>query len=113
MTDWKGNEIKPGMEICFIRVIYRQYFQFGVLVPIAPGVHVDHMEDKRPDKPCWEVLESFIVDETLCISKTEGNITLKNPLSWIESGLQDDTILAIKGISDNREDYITIENRKA
>ena len=105
MTDWKGNEIKPGMEVCFIKVVDRQMFRFGVLEPVVPGVaHIENWEDNKPDKPCWEVVKCYKVEgDSLLVMDEEGIAKLVQPLEikckWMD---METHILAIKGISDTK-----------
>ncbi len=89
ILDWMGNEIKFGMEMCIIQVIDRNYC--------------------RPDKPDWKILETYEIceneDELLCYINTE-EIEGYYPLSFLTSFRFDNSkIIAIKGISDNREEY--------
>ena len=106
MTDYKGNEIKPGMEICAVKIIDRQMFRGGVLIPVVPGVaHIEHWEDKRPDRPCWEPGEYYKVNDSMCIQKNvssgEYEFTCTIRIDDMIVGLEKELyVIAIKGISD-------------
>ena len=98
MTDWKGNEIKPGMEVCIIKIIDKQYMVPGVLFPDGTCI----MADREPDKVCWEIGPYYLVEgEKLIITESIGEFTFSQPLE-IKCFFLDmnNYFLAIKGISD-------------
>jgi hypothetical protein len=107
ITDWKGNEIKPGMEICLIKVIDRHTMVFGMLIPLPDGGHKEYKEEKRPDSPCWEVGNYYLIDENFSyLAEDKADLTLRVSIHFIDFSMDKRThILAIKGISDNREEY--------
>ncbi len=112
MTDYKGNEILLGMEVCYIMILDRQYFRYGVFIHKEEGGWDQSWEDKRPDRPCWEVGKYYKVEDSvgyLCIKIISDGYTFYQSL---ESAFEDDTtILAIKGISDTEEDYLEFLNQ--
>lgn len=111
VKDWKGNILKPGDEFCYIRVINRQGMSFAGFIMFnedgTTTIDTTHVEPKREDQPCWEVSEYHRVDnkEYYYIKTSFG--TISSHISMINFDLMgiETTILAIKGISDNKEEY--------
>lgn len=103
ITDYLGNEVKDGMDICFITVIDKQQFRFmGYMIG---GEMKGSLEPERPDKPCFEKGEFYHLNNGLNYTKKHGGITYTAPLSMLTFGQQPTQILAIKGISDTEEQY--------
>ena len=107
ITDWKGNKIKDGDEICFIRIIERDYFgKAGMFIPDGKGSGANHWfkTEPNPDKECWEIGEYRKVemrDNVPYITIQSGEYTVTAPLSMSTMFMDKDcSILAIKGISD-------------
>jgi hypothetical protein len=91
--DWKGNEVKPGDEVCIIQTIDRQMFTLAG-------------QDPAPDKPCWHVGAYYKVDADYCITSVFEDYTftqfLKSALLFTDMSCN---ILAIKGVSDQKPTY--------
>ena len=104
ITDYLGNEVKSGMEICFIRVVDRQQFRFmGIYVG---GEKFGEEEPIRPDKSCWNIGEYINVETNLTYTKEIGGYTFTAPISMLIFSTDFSThILAIKGVSDNKKQY--------
>lgn len=107
MTDWKGNNIEAGMEVCFI-LINNHTPQINWLV----GGEV-HVMQEASDEPCLEVGEygtvqidsngkPFITIVTKGANELEGYTF--NFQQYLDSPFIDtkNLILAIKGISDTK-----------
>lgn len=106
VTDWKGNIIKEGDEICVIRTRKNCSFKnFGILYPNMDGTFTHHKVPDIPEEDCWEVIECMRVDKGLRVtSKINGGIgviiytrEVKHILDFMGSNV----ILAIKGVSDS------------
>lgn len=121
ITDWKGNEIKEGMEVTIILVVKRDYMHnFVIWMPKGDYGH-DEIRGKDkpdPDKECWET------GELLKVSNKDGVLGCFRDVRFWESGdvtefstahtfmtlsmllpLQNTCIIAIKGISDKEDEY--------
>ncbi len=64
--------------------------------------------DPPEDKDCWEVEEYFKIEKNLMYTTTEGGYTFHWPISNLEFYKEKNKILAIKGVSDFRGDYISM-----
>ncbi len=103
VTDWKGNEIKEGMEVCIIQTNTDNYFRDSKTgLPFTPIVD------------CWDI-KTYLVESkngNLVINTTtkganeaEGyTFHFSNPISML-TWTSKNCIIAIKGISDNEEEY--------
>lgn len=100
ITDWKGNAIKHGDEICLIKIKDKSYFgKVGMMIP-GQGM-VCSTEEPEPNKNCWKVGEYLKVDENLCITVKHGYYTFTQPISICMAYIDTSClILAIKGVSD-------------
>lgn len=123
VTDWKGNEIKEGMEVTIILVVKRDYMHsYSIFMPKGDnGFNIIHGKEKPdPDKECWEPGEFLTVinrDGVLGCkrlvrtwqmnegAKTEfGNSETFSSLNELKP-LSETCIIAIKGLSDKEDDY--------
>lgn len=109
ITDYKGNEIKPGMEICAVKIVDRQYIREGLYIPIDGGGYHEIWEDEKPDTPCWEPQEYFKVNNSMCIENTvrayDYTATFAWPVDmWVDRLDKECFVVAIKGISDTNTD---------
>lgn len=104
ITDYLGNEVKCGMEICFIRVVDKQQFRFmGCMVG---GEMIGTPEPERPDVPCWEVGKYINVEFGMNYTENINGFELTAPISMLIFGTDFNThILAIKGVSDSETQY--------
>lgn len=82
MTDWKGNEIKAGMEICAMRIADSK---FGGYFPIPDEIEY-YKVNEDGSVTNGEFTHTFELFKKLCYSTNTH-------------------VLAIKGISDNKEEY--------
>ena len=100
IADWKGNVVKPGDEICLIKIKDKSYFgKMGMMIPGKGIVWSD--KEPEPDKDCWKVGEYSKVDENLCITTKHGDYTFTQPISICMEFIDTTClILAIKGVSD-------------
>lgn len=99
ITDWKGNEIKPGMEIVLINTFIRQYFTEVGIPPHDPI-------------PCWDVYDPHIVElneHGILGYWTHGKHTgeFEGYTYSIFNAVQGvfrspDVLVAIKGVSDSK-----------
>lgn len=113
ITDWIGNEVMEGQEICLIQFKRIAYFgNVSFLIPNGNGGHTEIKSDKPPkeDEDCWEVGEYrkvYLLQGLPYISVKVGKYTFEQPLTMMVNFDIDKrtTILAIKGISDNKEYY--------
>jgi len=110
IVDWKGNEIKDGDEICFIKFLERDYYgKAGMFMPDGKGGGETHWFkiEPNPDKECWEVGEYLKVEmkgNIPYVTTKLGEYTFTQPISMMLFSMNKDcSILAIKGISDTPE----------
>jgi len=116
VKDWKGNLLKPGHEFCYIRVIDRQLIRFaGVMWIDGDKIEMDRRfeQPRREDEPCWKVGPYYKVDWDGYFQVEVSFGILSSHISIINFDLKgDDTrILAIKGLSDNKEEYEQYKNK--
>lgn len=121
VTDWKGNVIKEGDEICWVKIIDRDYVG-GVMFFNLHGDNKYETRDKEPDKDCWEPGKSYKVisqeDKLGHMQEVKSWSYSNQKLKWSDSFLKfislyeaiswlnDNThILSIKGVSDNEQEY--------
>lgn len=122
ITDWKGNEIKEGMEVTIILVVKRDYMHnFVIWMPKGDkGYDEIRGKDKPdPDENCWEpgeylkvINENGILGCRRTVRVWERN---ENNTDWdtanVFMSLQmmlpsfNTCIIAIKGISDKEDEY--------
>lgn len=102
ITDWKGNEVKEGDEICIIRRIRRPFFtNVSWLIPDGMGKFQEIKgSDPEPAKECWEVGDYTKVEPGFMCTTKEGDTTYKCHISLLTMFMTDDFVLAIKGLSD-------------
>lgn len=107
--DWKGNEIKPGMTIYFVRT-KNMPLKFGIIIPAGISVSGECEEQweseesyqERMNEEVWELGYGYEVTETdkkLFITMTDGEYSYRTPLSYKE---QENSVVAIKGVSDKK-----------
>lgn len=100
VTDWKGNIIKEGDEVCIIKIVDRPMFSnFGILVPVGGGVRWDSAEAPEP-KECWIPGEYLKIREGLTYVVNVHDQIVNSHVSLLTLFLDKDHILAIKGVSD-------------
>lgn len=106
LTDWKGNEIKPGHRVVQVRI--KPLFGRSQLCLINNG-KLQPLHDIL-DEPeyIWEPLDEYLVqgnEEYMVIFTEQGPYTLATPLSSLFLFKSDSIIICIKGFSDNEEDF--------
>ena len=113
VTDYLGNEIKEGDEVCFIQVIDRQYFsKIGYFIP-GTGESKE-VDVSRPDTPCFrkgDYYKVFLYHGCIAytISTDEFVLTEHIPPIWFNERT---TVIAIKGKSDTEEQYLNFKNKQ-
>ncbi len=111
MTDYLGNEIKEGMTILTIRV-KSQYGERGI---IFNGIYTK--DEIQPPSEMWDILQESYVQKRKggrlwrCDS-VEGQTYMSllndtSPFCFLDKGV----IVAIKGVSDNQEQYFKFINK--
>lgn len=99
IKDWKGNLVKEGDEICFIRtkIVHGRY---GMLWPQTG--ETTWME-QEPDEDVWLLSSYLRVGLGFLVTQVIGNCTIQQHLgSLILMNGQPNVILAIKGVSDTK-----------
>jgi hypothetical protein len=87
ITDYKGNEIKPGMEICIIDKSTNKRMR--------PGIISGFTQAER---------EYYRVDHNMVVHfKTSGGSHLFRTVEELSMWMTNDLILAIKKISDQQQ----------
>lgn len=121
ITDWKGNEIKPGMEVAFLQTV-RHVMGGGIMWPgryAKDGKPFFEETVKAHDEPCWILSEWMVVqksadDGRLYVTEVEngandleGYVFRMNVYLGEKNGFSDSPpVLAIKGVSDIKPDKI-------
>lgn len=104
ITDWKGNLIKEGDEICVIRIVDRPMFtNMTLMIPKGLPGEFEAIKSPAPDpepKECWEIDEYKLVMPGLMYESKAGEFTFHCHISMIHFLLDKDHVLAIKGVSD-------------
>ena len=108
-TDYLGNKIKAGQEICFITVIEKPVF--CRYMPFVPVESDDEESEIKEDKHCWKVGDYYKVRYhvgfglfyVLQSGESKLYATLETEMVFNKT---ETNILAIKGISDNEEMYL-------
>ncbi len=107
VKDWKGNIIKEGDEICFIRVRTGSNLKSTGTYYLGGKEHkYENFVPDPPDEDCWEVQGCTKVwfskeNNELMYTTKSGEYTFHQSLSAI--GIFDENdrnIVAIKGVSD-------------
>lgn len=109
IKDWKGNIVKEGDEVCFIKTIDRDYIQSAGFY--LNGTFHETKSHPEPDVECWVVGEYFKVrlcNGELATSKTitdnDLTMTATNYLSTALAFMDINCCqLGIKGISDKND----------
>jgi hypothetical protein len=88
ITDWKGNEIKEGMEVCCIRTKRRINIYIPKNVPLGP-----YYED------CWEI------DPPMTVGTVDSQLGIISKIGAffpfdLMAPMDEHFLLAIKGVSD-------------
>lgn len=104
VTDWQGNMVKAGDEVCFIKIRTGGMFTAAFLIPDQKGGYTEHNIPDEPETDCWEVGECIKVEEGLRYTTVQGEFTFTQPLSLLTFCMDSRHILAIKGVSDKRPD---------
>jgi len=103
-TDWKGNVIKEGDEVCYIKIRTGSFFSnLGLLIPDEAGGYTEYKMGEEPEEDCWEVGEYIKIGKGLRYTSTIGEYTFNMLLTEPAFCIQPGTILAIKGVSDMKE----------
>lgn len=106
VTDWKGNVIKEGDEICFIKIKTGGLFTDISLVMLPGGEEIPIPAEEEKD--CWEVEEYLKVERMDCgllgYTRKYGEWTVTQAITMDEIKFFDTGrfILAIKGVSDTK-----------
>lgn len=109
MTDWKGNIIKEGDEICLIRTKDIDYFgRVAWIMPKEDGTYDEIVTKEKPEptKDIWEVGQYhkvFTHKGKLCIKIQCGEWEVTQGIMGIMVFEPSEIILAIKGVSDTKE----------
>lgn len=112
MTDYIGNEIKVGDKVYFIKILDRQTI-LAVCV-LIPGTGFSELKDlRRPDKECFIKGRYYKVFEHCgCLGykiKTPHYTMIDIlPPMFLNSETH---IIAIKGVSDSKEQYLNFKNK--
>jgi hypothetical protein len=101
--DWKGNAIKEGDEICFIKIMEKDYFG-----ELYCGLNEDgtmrKIKDKDADQVCWKLGEYHkvsLLNGQLAITRKIEEYTFTETLqTMIMFSDSDCWVIGIKGISD-------------
>jgi hypothetical protein len=99
-TDYLGNEIKEGHQICFVQRS-NLFTEIGYLMPHGDSIVYDH----QPEEDLWEIDEYADVvniDGKLFYSVEENSARYNINLSLLDFFTPSNCIVAIKGISDQR-----------
>lgn len=104
VTDWKGNVIKEGDEVCFIKIRTGSFFDnLGLLIPDGEGGFSEYKTEEETEEDCWEVGDYVTVERGLKYTSTMGEYTFIMPISALVFFPKEKSILAIKGVSDMKE----------
>lgn len=110
MTDWKGNEIKEGDEICLIKFLQKDWVgRSGFYVPQGNGSFKEVVvkEKPEPDKEVWEVGAYYLVHNRkglLCITEEVGEHKITSAINQLMFFLDEKCFqIGIKGVSDTKE----------
>jgi hypothetical protein len=110
--DWKGNEIKAGMTIYFVRTKPMLMGRLGWMIPNGKGEYEQRWEpqeqaDERNNKDYWILGEPCEVvemnNELWYQMKGNDGYTFSFQLRY---KVQENTIVAIKGISDEKPSQV-------
>ena len=107
IKDWKGNIIKDGDEICFIKIRTGGFFKnFTVMIPNGDKTFTAHTVDDEPDEDCWQIGDYIKIwsneNGQLFYTTKNGEWTFHQHFSMINFLGDSKSILAIKGISDKK-----------
>lgn len=110
MTDWKGNIIKEGDEICLIKFLHKDWIgRSSLLVPQEGGSCKEFVIKEKPesDKEVWDVGDYYLVHNIngkLCITQEIGDCKITTPINQLMF-FRDETCfqIGIKGVSDTKE----------
>lgn len=113
VVDWMGNELKEGDEFCFIKVrAVGPFKNFGIMIPDGKGVFISQSIPDGVEEDCWYVGEYSKIEKGemgLFYTSTFQGFTFHQHISLLHFCGSNESILAIKGVSDNQELY---KNRK-
>lgn len=121
VKDWIGNEIKLGDTIVVI-LFNRHYPEIGLLMPNDRKYHITH---EASNEEIWEIDSEFLIDDIStdigCTTPIlgfrttykDGEYTIHETRilesAFILSDMRN-AIIAIKGVSDNKELYEANKN---
>lgn len=119
IADWKGNEIKEGMEICFVQTVIHNS-KMSWLMPKGGGKFVENVLCEASDEPCWILSEYYIVEKdgnrlfVPTVTKGAGELKGYTFHSRIYLGeknfFENNPTMAIKGISDTNPNALPSQN---
>lgn len=103
VTDWKGNVIKEGDEVCFIKIRTGENFSnLSLLIPDGEGGFTEYKTEEEPEEDCWEIGKYIKIEKGLRYTVSMGEYTFNTPISSL-AFFEPNIILAIKGVSDTKE----------
>lgn len=109
MKDWKGNEIKVGDTVVVIKVSALFYQEAGTMRSLNDGNAVVTKQKHFTDG-LWDTIEKYFVSDSY-----DPNFSRKGALQWPISDAENIpvsgfNILAIEGVSDNKDEYYRVKN---
>lgn len=112
IKDYSGNEIKEGQEICFITVVDIPVYKKIACLMAASDIAETWKEISQSREHCWKVGNYYEVqfNKFLGLYYVIESINSSFFVSLQTDTLLDKTdtnILAIKGVSDNEEMYLS------
>jgi len=111
MKDWKGNDIKAGDTIVFVRTT-PMFKNLGWMIPKGKGEFDFYKSEIQPPEHCWEPSEYQTKEHEGKLfygSKEKASDGLNYWMILddftINFWLQPHTVICIKGVSDSEEEY--------
>lgn len=108
MKDWKGNDIKAGDTIVYVRI--KPFFKNPKFHLVADGKVVQSIDLPEPPSHVWEPgdpMEVYQLGGKLMVKTTDGEFTLHTPLENPMRNIMksNDHVLCIVGVSDSEEEF--------
>lgn len=102
--DWKGNEVKAGMTIYFVRTTPIFNGKLGLFIPKPKGRYnqiweTDEAYSERMNQEIWELGREY---ELIKNDIGEWKLLLKSGEYTFEIPFEPHPIIAIKGVSDKK-----------